>query len=155
MMKKKLALLVLVSLLLYSCGYKIISQQYNFNINEIKTDGDKLINFKLKNQLKIYQSSDNSEIKNLNINSKKIKNIKEKNIKNEITKYNLGIIITVEYILVQSGEKNEFTIKNEGDFEVDSKYSQTLNNEKSLLNELIDDMSDKIIENLRLELNDI
>ena len=150
-----MALLVLVSLLLYSYGYKIISQQYNFNINEIKTDGDKLINFKLKNQLKIYQSSDNSEIINLNINSKKIKNIKEKNIKNEITKYNLGIIITVEYILVQSGEKNEFTIKNEGDFEVDSKYSQTLNNEKSLLNELIDDMSDKIIENLRLELNDI
>ena len=69
----------------------------SFEVLEINTTGDKRINFVLKN--KILQNNSKTPEKTININlvTNKIKNIKEKNIKNQITKYELQINVKVQF----------------------------------------------------------
>ena len=47
------------------------------------------------------------------------------------------------------------SIKKSGDFNVADQHSQTLNNEKNLLNNLIDDIADELYDELIVNLNDI
>ena len=51
--------------------------------------------------------------------------------------------------------KNEFTLSKSGFYDVASRYSETLNNEKNLINYLIDELAEDIISNLANKLNDI
>ena len=56
-MKKKItkSCLILIFIITTSCGYKVLDNQgsENYNIKEIKTSGDKRVNFKIKNSLLI------------------------------------------------------------------------------------------------------
>ena len=85
--------LILTFLATTSCGYKVLESldSYNLNIKEIKSSGDKRINFKIKNNL-IFRSSQTNEINLIiDLQTTKEKKVKEKNIKNEITKYQISI----------------------------------------------------------------
>ena len=80
------------------------------------------------------KSNKNSEILlNLELVTKKTKTVKEKNIKNEITKYKVDISVNVQFQKVNSIEKTLFTILSSSEFNVVNKYSQTLNNDKKLI----------------------
>ena len=65
-----------------------------------------------------------------NIFSEKLKTIKEKNIANEITKYEIKIILNVKYRSLPNGASNNFIISKYGDFNVTAEHLNTLNNEK-------------------------
>ena len=88
---------------------------------------------------------------NLEIDINKNKSIKEKNIKNEITKFEISIDAIVQY---QSKKNGKFQISKQGDFNVSSQYSQTLNNEKKLIEILSESLAESIIEELILRVND-
>ena len=95
-MKKKV-LQIAILIFVTSCGFKVINQSdlLNFYISDIESYGSKRINYKKKNKLLIInQDDDKKEIK-LILNTKKTKTIKEKNIKNEITKYQITFNINV------------------------------------------------------------
>ena len=95
-MKKKV-LQIAILIFVTSCGFKVINQSdlLNFHISDIESYGSKRINYKIKNKLLIInQDDDKKEIK-LILNTKKTKTIKEKNIKNEITKYQITFNINV------------------------------------------------------------
>ena len=87
-----------------NCGFKVIneSEKNNFSIQEIKTSGDKRINFKIKNNLLNSAKKNHQNILLINLNTKKSKNIKEKNIKNEITKYEISLNIDIKFNLINS-----------------------------------------------------
>ena len=91
MLKKKLIKLSFISLiiLLNGCGFKVLdkSDANNFSIKEIITSGDKRINYKITNNLFIYSKKKRQNEIILYLDTKKNNIIKEKNIKNEITKY--------------------------------------------------------------------
>ena len=53
--------------------------------------GDTRINYQIKNQLELIVSKDNVNFISINLNTKKNKSVKEKNIKNEIVKYQIEI----------------------------------------------------------------
>ena len=86
-------------LLTTNCGFKVLdkSKNNNFSIQEVRTSGEMRINYKIKNNILINskEASENQVV--INLNTKKIKNIKEKNIKNEITKYEIFLISKVEF----------------------------------------------------------
>ena len=86
--------------------------------------------------------------------TKKIKIIKEKNIKNEITKYEISIASNV---VVKLSETNthKFSVLSNGDYSVSEQNSTTINNEKKLIKILSQDMADKIITELNLIINDL
>ena len=140
-----------------NCGFKVINEAENnsFSIQEIKTSGDKRINFKIKNNLLNYTKKNSQNILIINLNTKKTKNIKEKNIQNEITKYEITLDVSLEFNLINGDTNYKIDLSNKGDYLVADSYSTTLNNEKKLTNDLIENISEKILKKISLKLNDI
>ncbi len=154
-MKYKLIQLAFCFLMLASCGFKVVSNVKNYNISEIITEGDKKINYFLKNKLIINSNNGNENLVKLNINTEKFKSIKEKNLNNQITKYEINVETQVEYVILSNGLSDKFTLSKSGSYEVASRHSETLNNEKNLINLLINDLSKDILDKLTAHLNDL
>tara|TARA_Y100000992_G_scaffold278139_1_gene223478 strand:- start:761 stop:1237 length:477 start_codon:yes stop_codon:yes gene_type:complete len=151
------SLLILLLLTTVNCGFKVIneSEKNEFSIENIKTSGDKRINFKIKNDLLNYSKKNNQNVLFIDLKTKKTKNIKEKNIKNEITKYEIILNANVKFNLVNSDVIYKINLSNNGNYLVEDSYSTTLNNEKKLIDDLIENMSEKILKKIILKLNDI
>ena len=157
-MKKNLnkIFLILFLFLTSSCGYKVLnnSEINNFNMVQIKSSGDQRINFKIKNILTVNSSKNKENSLIMELNTKKEKKVKEKNIKNEITKYEILLSSRVKLNFLENNIEKEFTVTSTGDYIVGNKYSTTLSNEKRLISNLTEDLSKKIINNINLVLND-
>ena len=154
-MNKLLKLFTLI-VLLTNCGFKVVNNNElrNFNIVEIETSGESRVNFSLKNDLKNKKINNNRKIK-LNLETDKIKEIKENNIKNEITKYSITITTKVNFELISENKLGEFTVSRKGNYNVQEQYSQTLNNEKNLIDSLTDEIVEEIFNNLAQTVNDL
>ena len=143
--------------LLFSCGFKVVDQNYlgNYKITDINIDGDNRISYILKNKLQSSKKSKQNlkEIK-ININVDKNKIIKEKNVQNQITKYLIQIRAKVNYS-VENEFEGSFVVSESGEFNVADRHTQTLENEKQLLKILTINVEEKIIDNLRSKINDI
>ena len=151
----KLITIAISLILLTGCGFKIIDKRelLNFNIKEISTNGDKRINFELRNKLSDYNDTDSSKVIKIELDTKKTKSIKEKNISNEITKYQIKVIVNVKLIKTDNTNNLEFTIEREGDYVVADKFSQTLNNEKKLIRNISEEIYEDIIGEIINKLN--
>ena len=151
----KLITIAISLILLTGCGFKVIDKRelLNFNIKEISTNGDKRINFELKNKLSDYNDTNSSKVIKIELDTKKTKSIKEKNISNEITKYQINVIVNVKLIKTDNTNNLEFTVERTGDYVVADKFSQTLNNEKKLTSNIIGKISEDIIGEIINKLN--
>ena len=157
MKKKTLVSIFLIFLLFNNCGFKIVnkSEIYKFDINEIIVSGDNRINFKIKNKLIFGSKKSEKKLVDIYLNTNKSKEVKEKNINNEITKYQISISSNVRVKELMSENEISFTILKTGDYTVASQYSQTLSNEKKLINVLTDDVTENILDSIALKLNDL
>ena len=153
----KLITIAISLILLTGCGFKIIDKRelLNFNIKEISTYGDKRINFELKNKLSDYNNTNSSKVIKIELDTKKTKSIKEKNISNEITKYQIKVVVNVKLIKTDNTNNLEFTIERKGDYVVADKFSQTLNNEKKVIRNITEKISEGIIGEIINKLNAI
>ena len=149
--------LVFLFIALTNCGFKVLDNldSNNFNIREINTSGDKRINFKIKNDLIIDYSSNSTNNLIITLDTKKTKQIKEKNIKNEITKYEVTLVSSIELNFLEKNIKDNFTVSSNGDYLAADKYSTTIQNEKRLIENLTNDLSDKIKNKINLITNDL
>lgn len=147
----------IILILLVSCGFKVLdkSSLNKLKINEINTVGDKRINFLVKNRIiKLINSNISEELINININSKKNKSIKEKNKKNKITKYRIEVVSKLEILFLSKKIKKEFTILEEGYYNVTDNNNTNRENQKQLENNLSENISQKIIKNIFRVIND-
>ena len=144
-------------LLLTSCGYKIIdnSKNSNFEVKEIITTGNQRVNFKIKNYILVNSKKGNKNILMITLDTKKIKNIKEKNKKNQTTKYEISLASTlkINYINKNKFFKNNLTVS--GDYLVGSNHTSTINSERRLIEDLAENLSEKIIEQINININDL
>jgi len=151
----KILLLIAISLP-SSCGFKLIDESTfnNFKIDQIQSSGDKRINFKIKNNLLI-NSSQKSKISILiDLETKKIRNIKEKNIKNQITKYETTIISNILVKKLSTNEEVKFSISVTSDYLVGINNAATITNERKITDYLTENLSKKILEKINSEFND-
>ena len=142
-----------LTLMLVGCGYKVVdkSQGNSYKITEITFSGEKKINHKIKNKL-LFSSSKSSENEFIiELNTKKTRSIKEKNINNEVTKYKLVIKAEIIYNLLGSTNTGSFDIQRSGDYKVSSQRIGTLNNEKKMS----ENLSDQIFKQISVQLNSI
>lgn len=153
-MKYKLINLVFFLLLLTSCGFEVVKNTYGFNILEVNAEGDKKISYALKNRIKINNSDLNKNFIKINIDSEKVKLIKEKNIQNKITKYEIKIVSNVKYMILPENITKTLTINKAANYNVADNKVETLNNEKKLIDNLIDEMADEILLKISLDFND-
>ena len=152
-MKKLIA--ILLTLVLTGCGFKVVqnSSFNNFSISDIITEGDKRINYILKNKLLSASNESENKLIQISLKTNKDKQVKERNIKNEITKYQIQITIKVTCSEVSSGSEFEFSKSKTGDYSVSNQYSRTLGNEKKLVELLTDNIADQILNELKTKLN--
>ena len=157
MNKFKLYIVLILLVIFSSCGFKIEnnSKLSNFGISEIEGEGDPRINYKLKNGLSFITSRDSEQLLDLKIKTNKSKTIKEKNIKNEITKYKIDISVDVIFNKVGSAKQKSFTISRSSSYDVATQYSQTLTNEKREIEMLTDEITKDIFDKLIREVNDL
>ena len=134
MKKYKIFFITILMIIITSCGFNIVehSDRSTFDIAEIKTSGNNKINYKIKNKILFGSSKNDKKLISLNLDSKKSKSVKEKN---------------------NNSKKISFRVVRAGDYDVASQYSQTLNNEKKLVNFLIDNISEQILDELTVRLN--
>jgi len=148
---RKICLFILVLFLTNCSGYKPVfsTKDINFFISQIIiTDNDK-ISYKIKKKLKPYSSENINKIKiSLNINSSKKVKIISKDNKGDALMFNLVINSNVDILSNDIVEKKykfteKFTFKNQANkFELEQ-YK------RSLEDELIDKIFEKLILNLR------
>ena len=155
--KKAFSLIFIISIFISGCGFKIVNQaqKIDFSFSEIKITGDKKINYNIKNKILSKTNDDKNKLLVLNIKTKKIKKIKEKNIKNEITKYEIFLISKVEFFLIKDDIRANFSKSVTGDFTAGNNYSATINNEKKIVDDLVESLSEKILDEIVLKLNDL
>ena len=99
-------------LILSGCGYKIVnlSELNNYGVNNFDFVGDKRINFIVKNRI-LNNTNDNSTNRiDLSLKTTKKRTIKEKNIKNEITKYQIKITANISYVITPGEKRGNFYI---------------------------------------------
>ena len=108
--------LILIFIISSSCGYKVLDNQgsENFSIREMKTSGDNRINFKIKNSMIINSSESKAQSIIMELYTEKKKEVKEKNIKNQITKYQITLSSYVKLNFSKDNKKEEFNIISTG-----------------------------------------
>tara|TARA_B100001057_G_scaffold361381_1_gene363813 strand:- start:735 stop:1202 length:468 start_codon:yes stop_codon:yes gene_type:complete len=155
-MKIKILFTIMFFTIFSSCGFKIVDQDYfkGYKFAQTNITGDKRIVYLLKNKLK---QGDKSAKRSLiiNISIEQQKDIKEKNIQNEITKYEITVTAKVDFNVIENNNSGEFIISKNGDFNVNKRYSDTLNNEKKIIKNIINEISKQIIKNLSIKLNEL
>ena len=153
-MKTRIFISFIYILILSSCGYSLSNVEKNYRVTNINTSGNAKANFKLKNKILTNSHKGSNDIIELNIDTKIDKTVKEKNISNQINKYEIKITSLVNYKSLNTIKEGEFKIIKTGNYNVSNQYSQTLNSEKRIINSLINEIADEINENLSLSLND-
>ena len=156
MFKNKVIALIFSLFIFSSCGFKVVklSELNNFYINEIDTEGDKRVSYEIRNNLVSMTKNPEKKLINLKLNSNKTKTIKEKNIKNEITKYEINITVKITTYDKRYDIINQFTETSKGSYSVSDQHSQTLSNEKKQTKILSKRISERILNKLRDISND-
>ena len=131
-------------LLLSNCAYEpiLINKNYDFSIVVEKIDGDKKINSMIVNNF--YNLKGKEKKYNLNLSSTKIKNVISKDSKGDPAIFEL--IINVNYKVIKNEETllvNEINLKDIYN-NVSDKF-ELENYEKNIINNLSQNISDKII----------
>jgi len=140
------------------CGFKVLDQTKlrNYNILEIKDSGDKRVNFFIKNELNnLLNSADSSNDLVISIKTKKIKSIKEKNKKNQITKYNININSIIEIYFVNKNITKTINLNKKNFYNVNTNQSVTRNNQKNIENNLNDELAQDMSNKLLRIINDL
>ena len=152
-MFKNIYLIILVFILTTQCGYQVVNQKdlRQFYIKSIELEGEKILNHKIKKNILFYSKESNNNVFNVKIKTNKTKSIIEKNIKNEIVKYQIDISSNVEFYNFETGVLFTNTFSERGNFTVGNKNIDTRNSEKKLIEDLTEKISKKIIKRLRLD----
>ena len=138
-----------------NCGFKAVDQNYFKDFNIVPNiKGDDRIVYLLSNALKNNSSSNTNKIL-INAEIKKNKNIKEKNIKNEITKYEVNISALISYKILDGDNSRSYKVEKKGFYNVNDKHSVTINNEKKLIKDLVKQISKQVLNDLQLNFNDL
>ena len=139
-------------LLISSCSYQKMNSidQKKFHIQEFEISGDKRDSFVI--QKKILRFSNENSINKIKIliNLKRNKSIKEKNIQNKVVKYDLTLMAEVTIIELNTTKEIKRVFTANETYNVDDRYSNTVNNSKAANNSLIDRIVDEILDQLRI-----
>lgn len=154
---RKNFILIIATLLIASCGFKVLdkSQLQNFKIESLETQGDKKTSFYIKTNLQKYFSSNESGKRIfLIIKTNKTKTIKEKNLNNQIKKYEINLNTNISINYLDEIKNKDFTTSVNGSYDVSNNHSTTINNQNSLEKNLAKKSANLIIKEIILKIND-
>ena len=151
-------LLFLIMLILFNqCGFKIIDTSAStLKIERIEIEGYNKVNFLIKNDLLNKNRSSGGTVPIiLQIETNRKKEISEKNIRNEITKYKIILDTKIKIKRSTQEKLSEFRISSNGDYRVETSSIKTAKNLNNLENKLSSEISKKIQQKLFYLNNDL
>tara|TARA_E500000178_G_scaffold285539_1_gene287103 strand:+ start:5174 stop:5641 length:468 start_codon:yes stop_codon:yes gene_type:complete len=155
-MYKKISILLIALLLLSQCGFKRLDNPMIINITSIETDGYKRANYFIKNNLLARKNNkDNNAKINIKLETKREKTITEKNIKNEITKYNINIESSVNVYFIRENKTETFKISENGDYRIEKSSISSSKNLDNLERNLSYSIAKKIRKKIMILANDL
>jgi hypothetical protein len=140
----------LIFLLLSQCGYETIysSKNIKFNIKEVKIENNFNIGRQIKNRFEVFSSdSPNNVSYTLKINSYFNKTTASKDKQGNPKTFNLSVIVNVTFIDNKNIERNKSFVENINYNNDENKFSL-----KQYENSLIENLTDKIVDNLLIYL---
>ena len=147
MFQKQIILLLL--LLLSSCGYEAIyskknSVNYNFSVSELNFVGDRTVNLKIKEKLNNYAQAKKDKDFTLKISSTSEKVILSKNTAGDATSFKNSVSINIE-VLMNNKFKSNFIILESFNYNNISNKFNLKRYEEEIKNNLAETASDKLI----------
>jgi len=133
---------------LSSCGYQPLNSK-KFGIKSFNIEGNKRLAQILKNNLVSSKNKSNNLI--LDINARKNRSIAHKDLSGKIIKYNLKIsfdLIATESVSRKKILSKTFTLNS--NYKASDLYSNTLNHEKKIINQLTEAIAAQILIDLSL-----
>ena len=145
---KPLIIIILIS----SCSYQKMNSvdQKKFQKKEFEINGDTRESFVIQKKIQRFSNKESSNKIKILINLKKNKAIKEKNIQNKVTKYNISLSADVKIIDLNTTNEVKRSFNAVQTYNVEDSYSSTVNNSKDANNLLIDKIVDEILDQLRI-----
>ena len=136
-MKIFLKLLIIINVLLFlsSCGFKSLVQENPINLNIknfITQKGDKKLGKIIRSDVMLYSSKEAKKNIDIILEIDKQKQIREKNLKNRVTKYNLTLNVAV---FIKGDFEDKFTFNKTSSTTVTaSSFNNFLNEERVYAN---------------------
>ena len=152
-MRKINFFLILFVFTFSGCGFKSASQvsKEKFTIAEVVVSGEKKTGNKIKNEIMLSSGKNSVNLLFLTMNVEKIKQIRERDEKNKITKYQTTLAIDISIKNNKDRNKKNYSISNSLDYIVEKNYSDTLKNEKNAIDNLVSKTAKDIYTNLSLD----
>jgi len=158
MKKKILSTILIISLFsLNHCGFKVVkySEDKNYNVINFEDAGNNNINYTIQRNL--VRTHNNQNLFDLNISIETIlnKNIKEKDISNKVTKYELIVLSKVKILVIDKNKEYEFSISDKGELKASNKINKLKYDENIILLRLANNISNQIDRKITSLLNDL
>ena len=87
--------------------------------------------------------------------SKKDKKIRERNISNQITKYEIILTANVEFKIIDRNITENFVVTNSGSYDLNNNQAKTISNQDDLEKFLAEKLSKQILQEIRFIIDDI
>ena len=153
-MVKSILVFIIIFLSFSSCGYqKVNNSNQMFSIEEIQVNGDKRTSFLIKRKIERFSHEKGLNKLAITINLSTKKDIHEKNIQNKITKYKLSLTAETKIKNLKTLEVFKRSYSSNIIYNVDTRYTDTVKNEKEAKSELIDLIINQLLDELKINYN--
>ena len=153
----KIVSILFFLLMLTSCGFKPILQKSNnlVYINNVKIFGEQRIAYILKNKILLISSVNSKNKYDVEIKITKKKSNKIKNEKGKIMRYDVTISADLKLINLDSGEIINNIFIEKSDYNIGNNHSDTINNEKSIIKNIVQGLAENIINFIKLSMRNL
>ena len=143
---KKVILIILSSILFFSCGFKPLKQQENQTIylQEINIAGDQKISNILRNNILLISNSNskNKYIANIKIDKQKNSKIKDKTGK--VIRYTLSLNVNLSLKNIDQNSDIQKKFQRNIDYDIGFTHSETIDNENNSTKNITQQISNDI-----------
>jgi hypothetical protein len=152
--KYNFLLYLFLCILITSCGFERATQDNRLiYFKNIDVSGKDYMSYQLKNNMLLFSKENESFIYDVEVDLKSSKFTKIKDKTGKITRYGVNITADVTLINTDDKEKYKASFSKDGDYDIDKNHSQTLQNEKTVKSNLIDQISEDIRNYINLYLS--
>ena len=150
----KIILILTMSLLITSCGFKKINQKSNniIYIKKINTIGEPRIAYAIKNDIYLISNIDSKNKYEAEITLQKNKTNKIKDKTGKITRYNLSVQVSLKLTNIDNKKIIQKTFEKNNDYEVASIHSDTIKNENTAIKNTTQMLSNDMINFITLSM---
>ena len=143
---KKILSIIILSILITSCGFKKINKidGLSIYIEKINIIGDKRIGYILKNNILLISTEGSNHKYDIDIKLKNIRTSKIKDMAGRTTRFNETINVNLILKNAQNSEKLVKFFSKNRDYDVDKSHTVTIRNQKNSIKNIIQQLSDEI-----------